>query len=78
MIPLLTPGGYAQTKSKLIGLDQRLAELEKRTDLPPDHLIAVRRSYQSMMRKYQPAAVSNSFLNPIEAALPALHPRLWA
>jgi len=53
MIPLLTPGGYAQTKSKLIGLDQRLAELEKRTDLPPDHLIAVRRSYQSMMRKYR-------------------------
>ena len=53
MIPLLTPGGYAQTKSKLAGLDQRLAELEKRTDLPPDHLIAVRRSYQSMMRKYR-------------------------
>ena len=53
MIPLLTRRGYAQTKSKLVALEQRVAELEKRTDLTPAHLDAVRRSYHSMMRKYR-------------------------
>jgi hypothetical protein len=53
MIPLLTPGGYAQTKTKLEQLEKRLADLQRRTDLTPEHRAAVRRSYQSMMRKYR-------------------------
>jgi hypothetical protein len=53
MIPLLTPGGYAQTKAKLDQLEKRLAELARRNDLTPQHRAAVRRSYQSMMRKYR-------------------------
>lgn len=53
MTALLTPEGYMQTKSKLSGLEQRLAALEKRKDLAPPHLEAVRRSYHSMMRKYR-------------------------
>lgn len=52
MIPLLTPAGYAQTKAKLAHLEQRLAALEGRTDLRPEHLAEVRRSYHDMMRKY--------------------------
>ena len=48
----LTPAGYQQTKEKLADLERRLAEIEKRTDLKPDHLASVRRSYKMMMREY--------------------------
>jgi len=48
----LTPEGYLQTKEKLADLEQRLGEIEKRTDLKPDHLASVRRSYRMMMREY--------------------------
>jgi hypothetical protein len=53
MIHMLTTSGYVQTKAKLAGLEQRLANLEKRTDLSLTRLEAVRKSYRSMMRKYR-------------------------
>jgi hypothetical protein len=49
----LTFEGYRQTKEKLADLEHRLAEIEKRTDLDPEHLASVRRSYKMMMREYQ-------------------------
>jgi hypothetical protein len=52
MIETLSPEGYEQTKEKLRDLETRLAEIEKRTDLNPDHLESVRRSYKMMMREY--------------------------
>lgn len=52
MIETLTPEGYEQTKEKLRDLETRLAEIEKRSDLKPDHLESVRRSYKMMMREY--------------------------
>jgi hypothetical protein len=48
----LTPEGYEQTKAKLADLERRLAEIEKRTDLDPQHLASVRRSYRMIMREY--------------------------
>jgi hypothetical protein len=48
----LTADGYEQTKEKLRDLEFRLAEIEKRTDLAPDHLESVRRSYKMMMREF--------------------------
>lgn len=52
MIEILTAEGYQQTKEKLRDLESRLAEIEKRTDLAPEHLASVRRSYKMMMRQY--------------------------
>jgi len=52
MIETLSAEGYEQTKAKLRDLETRLAEIEKRTDLNPDHLESVRRSYKMMMRKF--------------------------
>ncbi len=52
MIEILTAEGYEQTKEKLRDLEMRLAEIEKRTDLSPDHLESVRRSYKMMMREF--------------------------
>lgn len=48
----LTAEGYEQTKEKLRDLEKRLAEMEKRTDLRPEHLASVRRSYKMMMREF--------------------------
>jgi hypothetical protein len=48
----LTREGYEQTKEKLADLERRLGEIEKRTDLNPEHLASVRRSYKMMMREY--------------------------
>ncbi|MCI0462163.1 MAG: hypothetical protein L0Z62_34865 [Gemmataceae bacterium] len=48
----LTVEGYEQTKEKLADLERRLAAIEKRTDLDPEHLASVRRSYRMMMREY--------------------------
>ena len=48
----LTPAGYEQTKVKLADLERRLAEIERRADLDPEHLASVRRSYKMMMREY--------------------------
>lgn len=53
MTPHLTPAGYSQTKAKLAGLEKRLADVEKRTDLTPLHLAEVRRSYKRMIRRYR-------------------------
>ena len=52
MIETLDAAGYEQTKEKLRDLEARLAEIEKRTDLNPDHLESVRRSYKMMMREF--------------------------
>ena len=52
MTELLTSEGYQQTKEKLADLEGRLAEIEKRTDLDPQHLADVRRSYRTVMREY--------------------------
>lgn len=51
MTEMLTPIGYEQTKKKLADLERRLAEIEKRTDLEPEHLASVRRSYKMIMRE---------------------------
>jgi hypothetical protein len=52
MIELLTAEGYQQTKEKLRDLEVRLAAIEKRADLAPEHLTSVRRSYKMMMREF--------------------------
>ena len=52
MIELLTAEGYEQTKEKLRDLETRLAEIEKRTDLDPEHLASIRRSYKMMLREF--------------------------
>jgi hypothetical protein len=51
MTEMLTPKGYEQTKGKLADLERRLAAIEKRTDLDPEHLASVRRSYKMIMRE---------------------------
>lgn len=48
----LTAEGYERTKVKLRDLEARLAEIDARTDLAPEHLDGVRRSYRTMMKKY--------------------------
>lgn len=48
----LTTSGYEQTKEKLRDLERRLAEIERRNDLDPDHLESVRRSYRMIMREF--------------------------
>jgi hypothetical protein len=48
----LTPEGYEQTREKLADLERRLAGLEARTDLTPEHRERVRRSYKMIMREY--------------------------
>jgi hypothetical protein len=52
MTELLTAEGYEQTKAKLRDLETRLADIEKRTDLDPERLASVRRSYKMMMREF--------------------------
>ncbi len=52
MTELLTAEGYEQTKEKLHNLESRLAAIEKRDDLSPDHLASVLRSYKVMIREY--------------------------
>ncbi len=52
MTEILTADGYEQTKEKLRDLETRLAEIERRTDLDPEHLASVRRSYRMMMREF--------------------------
>lgn len=52
MIERLTAEGYEQTKEKLRDLETRLAEIEKRTGLAPEHVESVQRSYKMVMRKY--------------------------
>ena len=52
MTEILTAEGCEQTREKLRDLERRLAELEKRTDLDPEHLASVRRSYKMMMREF--------------------------
>ena len=52
MTEFLTAEGYEQTKAKLRDLELRLAAIEKRTDLSPEHLASVRRSYRMMMREF--------------------------
>ena len=49
MIGILTAKGYQQTKKKLVKLESHLAGIEKRTDLNPEHLARVRRSYSMMI-----------------------------
>ena len=52
MTEVLTAEGYEKTKEKLRDLETRLAEIENRTDLDPEHLASVRRSYRMMMREF--------------------------
>ena len=52
MSEILTAEGYEQTKEKLRDLETRWAEIENRTDLDPEHLASVRRSYKMMMREF--------------------------
>ena len=52
MSEILTIEGCEQTREKLRDLEKRLAELDKRTDLNPEHRESVRRSYKTMMREF--------------------------
>ena len=52
MTTQLTPEGYTQTVEKLDNLEKRLAQLENRKDLSPQHLAETRRSYDQMIRQY--------------------------
>ena len=52
MKEILSPEGYQQTKEKLADLESRLGQIESRTDLDPEHLASVRRSYKMMIREY--------------------------
>jgi hypothetical protein len=52
MTETLSPEGYEQTKAKLLDLEKRLSVLEARTDLSPEHLASVKRSYKMMMREF--------------------------
>jgi F0F1-type ATP synthase membrane subunit b/b' len=52
MTESLTDAGYQQTKDKLARLQQRLAQLERRTDLTTQHHSEARRSYQEMISQY--------------------------
>lgn len=52
MTETLTAEGYEQTKEKLRDLEIRLADIEKRTDLDPEHLASVRRSYKMILREF--------------------------
>ena len=49
---LLNFNEYEQTRIKLARLEQRLAELEHRTDLPADRMAESRQSYHRMMQQY--------------------------
>jgi hypothetical protein len=53
MTPLLTREGYEQTKAKLAGLESRLAKLDERKDLNPQHHLEVRKSYLRMIGQYR-------------------------
>src|SRR5437879_203117 len=50
--PTLTAERYEQTKVKLRDLETRLVQIDKRTDLDPEHLASVRRSCKMMMREF--------------------------
>ncbi len=52
MTEKLTLEGYEQTKEKLRDLELRLAPIDLRTDLSPEHAASVRRSYKMIMREY--------------------------
>ena len=52
MKEVLTQDGYEATKEKLRDLEVRLAVIKNRTDLTPDHLASVRRSYHMMIREF--------------------------
>ena len=52
MTELLNSNEYEQTRIKLARLEQRLAELEHRTDLPADRMAESRQSYHRMMQQY--------------------------
>jgi len=49
----LTPEGYEQTKEKLSRLQQRLAKLDERSDLNPQHHAEARTSYHRMIGQYK-------------------------
>jgi hypothetical protein len=52
MTKILTAEGYEQTREKLLDLETRLEQMEKRSDVDPEHLASVRRSYKMMMREF--------------------------
>lgn len=49
----LTPEEYEPTKSKLADMEQRLAALERRADLPATHLRPCLRSYREFIAQLQ-------------------------
>lgn len=53
MTEALTPVGYEQTKEKLLSLEQRLSELEGRSDLSAVHRVGALQSYEAMIAQYR-------------------------
>lgn len=51
MTEMLTAEGYEQTQVTLRGLQARLADIEKHTDLDLDHLAEACRTVRSMIRQ---------------------------
>ena len=49
----LTASGYERTKAKLAELEQRLAAIERRTDLKATHKAETCRSDCAMIRQYK-------------------------
>jgi hypothetical protein len=53
MTESLTRAGYEQTKEKLAELEDRLAGLNRRTDLSPEIQSEARRSHEQMIGQYR-------------------------
>ena len=53
MIEHLASEGFEATKMKLALMEQCLAELERRSDVSPDHNDATGQSYLRMMARYR-------------------------
>ena len=53
MTGILTAAGYQQSKDKLTKLEQRLRNLDRRTDLSQWHLTEAQRSCKLMIAQYR-------------------------
>ena len=53
MTGISTAAGYQQTREKLARLQQRLANLERRTDLDQQHQMDAKRSCMQMIAQYR-------------------------
>ena len=69
MIEHLNSEGYEANKVKLALMEQRLADLELRSDVSPDHKDATRQSYLRMIARYH---AEMSLYEASQKAVPSL------